>query len=371
MIFEANTKILLNAVAKASQAAARKGIEILKHVLISADHDQVLVEATDFEVYYKITLPAKVKTPGAICPPGDRLSQVLKMQPGDTVHLEKKSNQSLVITSGKAKCKLSALASDEWPEWPAQPDIDAIRVSGEALAQALRVVMICVNKGDYSRYNLSGIYFEKINDSLRLTGTDSHRLATLDCKGWPGLKEFALSKGVIIPYRAVSLLHKAAATARDDEFSLKIGAEYLSMEHEDTVLLCRNNEGSYPDYGTIIPAQKSISCRVTLPRQDFYNAVSRVGVVATGEYKGISIEVSDSLMTLSSKSEVGQSVENLEVDNQGQAFSVGLNSEYLRDMCGVMQSEHITLQAENETSPWLVTGEGDPDYKQVIMPMRL
>ena len=50
---------------------------------------------------------------------------------------------------------------------------------------------------------------------------------------------------------------------------------------------------------------------------------------------------------------------------------LGLNARYLIDIIDVMTSEKVMLDMQGALHPVLIRDEGDPDYRCVIMPMRI
>ena len=60
-----------------------------------------------------------------------------------------------------------------------------------------------------------------------------------------------------------------------------------------------------------------------------------------------------------------------EVSFTGDPLDMGFNVTYLLDGLGAVNSEEITLSLGDANSSMLLTSEGEPGFKYVVMPMRI
>ena len=69
---------------------------------------------------------------------------------------------------------------------------------------------------------------------------------------------------------------------------------------------------------------------------------------------------------------LGEAQEEVVIDYQGDALSIGFNGRYLLDFCTAIEPEQqIVMELANEAAPALLRVESDPHYRYVVMPMRL
>jgi len=66
-----------------------------------------------------------------------------------------------------------------------------------------------------------------------------------------------------------------------------------------------------------------------------------------------------------------EAADEIEVDYAGDPLDVGFNVTYLLDGLSAVGSENITLSLGDANSSMLLTSEGEPGFKYVVMPMRI
>ena len=89
---------------------------------------------------------------------------------------------------------------------------------------------------------------------------------------------------------------------------------------------------------------------------------------------GVKFDLSDGRLNITSQSaDVGEAKEVMPVDYTGDNLNMGFNAQYLLDFLGVAGTAEIVFEFKDEQSPALLRpqGDGQYDYKYVVMPMRL
>ena len=62
------------------------------------------------------------------------------------------------------------------------------------------------------------------------------------------------------------------------------------------------------------------------------------------------------------------------VEYNGEPLKIGFNARYLTDVLGVVKSDDMVMEMENDLSPGVVRGadaEKDGGFTAVVMPMRI
>ena len=77
-------------------------------------------------------------------------------------------------------------------------------------------------------------------------------------------------------------------------------------------------------------------------------------------------------MILSSNNpDLGDALEEIDIDFSGETMQIGFNVRYLLDALGAMTSKEIFLGIQDELQPAQLTGTDDSDCFAVVMPMRI
>jgi len=221
---------------------------------------------------------------------------------------------------------------------------------------------------DEARYNLSGVYIESsAPDSARMVATDGHRMAMID-REVPG---FAMQGGAIIPRKGLAELRKLLDQAGDAEVELAIDGQLAYLKRGGTEVSMRLVEGEFPDYRGVIPEHSRY--HISVGRDTLLNAIKRAAIFSNERYHGVKLAFASGSLTVSSTSpEMGEASETIDVDFNGDEFSIGFNASYIQHVLGVIPAEsEAVLGLSDEVSPGVVTTPSDSQYQYVVMPMRL
>jgi DNA polymerase-3 subunit beta len=102
-------------------------------------------------------------------------------------------------------------------------------------------------------------------------------------------------------------------------------------------------------------------------------ALRRVSILSSERYKGIKMEFLDGKISISANNpDLGEAVEEVEVEYKGKPITIGFNARYLLDVLGVLSDENdVTIELKDELSPSIIRNPGNEGYLYVLMPMRL
>jgi DNA polymerase-3 subunit beta len=228
---------------------------------------------------------------------------------------------------------------------------------------------------DESRPNLSGVYLEgrtaqkgQKNGRLRMVASDGHRLSFIEREAagavsstWPSA--ILPRKGLV---EARKLLEKGEETTE-----LALHGSTLNITKETTELSMRLVEGEFPDYNQVIPSEKKYI--ISFSREDLLSALRRLLILTTERSRGVKIQIEKDKMEISVNTpDLGEGVEEIAVDYNGENLIVGFNGRYLVEMLSVLEEEQkISFLLKDESSPCLIQTEKDQDFSYVVMPMRI
>jgi DNA polymerase-3 subunit beta len=68
---------------------------------------------------------------------------------------------------------------------------------------------------------------------------------------------------------------------------------------------------------------------------------------------------------------MGEATDEIAVEYTGEKMVLGLNARYLLDIIEVMSSDNVMLDMQGALNPVLIRDEQDPEYRCVLMPMRI
>ena len=349
----------------------RTSMPILSNILIEAQGDTLEILATDLEVGLKGTYPAKVETDGRITVGAKKLYEIVKELPNQEITFISKENDWVEITCGKVRFNIVGLPSDEFPAVASVKDAQLLELEASLLRKMIEKTSYAICN-DETKYNLNGI-FTRVEQTengqvLKMVATDGHRLS-IASGAFSGTANPELLKGVILPKKGIYEIKKITD---EGDGLLQFGFVDSSavLKKGDTTLVMRLVDGEFPDYTRVIPAANDQI--VKAPREELIHAVRRMAILSSEKFKGIMLEIEGNGVKISSSNpELGDAMEELDVQYDGNPFSVRFNARYLLDVLMVSESQYVLMKFKNELSPSIVTPDSDDELLAVIMPMRL
>jgi DNA polymerase-3 subunit beta len=358
--------ILVRGLQKVQGIVERKNtLPILSHFLLTAQNDGVVIHATDLELGYKGRLETTVNKPGTVTLPARKMYDILRELPaGESVTLSVENQGWARITAGSAAFKVPCLPAEEYPALPPVDDADFTPLDHEMFEDMIRQTAFATSH-DETRYTLSGVLFMCDGSNLTMVATDGHRLAY-------STRPVSLGKElrVIVPRKALEEVSRFASDSDAKEIDIAALENHLVFRRGQATLVTRLIEGQFPDYEGVIP--KDFSKRVVVEHERLTRALRRVSLLSNEKTKPVKIEFEPNSLTLRSNTpEMGEAVEQLPAEYDGEPMHMGFNAKYLLDVMNALTQDKLVLELNDPLSPGVIRPHEDDQYFYVIMPMRV
>jgi DNA polymerase-3 subunit beta len=338
-------------------------LPILSNILIETQKGKIHMAATDLDVSISLTFtPTVINEEGSITVPAKKFSDIVKDLPEGEINITVRKNNSISIESERCFFKLMGLPKDDFPKIPRLYDKESIAINQGLLKNMLSLTSFAVSR-DETRYILNGILFVVKDKGLRLVATDGRRLALIK-------KEIELppefKKELIVPIKATQELMRNLT----DEGMVKIvfGENQISFQFDHTTLISRLIEGQFPNYEQVIP--KGDKGTIVINRERFLWATKRMAILTSPDSQSIKIDLfKDKLIFSKNTPDMGEAKEEIDIEHQGEEFSVGFNPQYLIDVLKSLKGQDVSLELTGPESPGIVRAEGS--YVYIVLPMQL
>jgi DNA polymerase-3 subunit beta len=344
----------------------RHTLPILSNVLVERAGDKLSFLATDIEM--QITARGSAggsDEPRSITVGARKLVDILRALPADAEISLQLQDKRLQLKAGRSRFTLQTLPAEDFPRL-SKPAGDVARFSlaQRDLRRQLALVQYAMAQQDI-RYYLNGLLLVVAGGELKLVATDGHRLAYAAMKLDAGLP----AQEVIIPRKTVIELGKLLADA-DDPVRIEISGTQAAFSFGDVELVSKLVDGKFPDYTRVIPvAHKN---RLQIGRETLRQALSRAAILSNEKFRGVRwVLTQDSLKIVSSNTEQEEAVEELEVKYAGDGIDIGFNVTYLLDVLNNVAGEEVTASFGDASSSALIEFASEPEFKYVVMPMRI
>ena len=344
-------------------------IPILSNVLIETVNDSTIsLVATDLDVSLQTECAAESSRPGSIVLQARKLFEIVRNLPDAEINFAKEENDWVKIICASSEFRIVGQAKEHFPSTP-KAEKAGVTIPAAVLHSLINRTVFAITQEE-SRYALNGALLSFGEGRLQMVATDGHRLA-LAAASLDQALDGADHLKVIIPKKALIELARLTAGA-EEVLELSRDENHLYFEIQNRHLTSRMLAGQFPNYDLVLPKNndKSISLNVDRITQ----AIKRAALMADERSHGVKVDLSNGKLSITSQSaDVGEAREMIPLDYAGENLSIGFNAQYVLDFLGVVGTDEVLFEFKDEQSPALLrpSGDGQADYKYVVMPMRL
>lgn len=341
---------LVNALGTVSRIVEnRNTYPILANVHLSTDGGRLNVRGTDLDIQVTTSIPATGELAPITAPAKMLLEIVKKFPAGAEVSIDLE-NETLIVKSGRSRFRLGTLSAASFPDIKSETYEVEFNVDLEALVAQVRFAI----SNDTNRYHLNGVYLHGSPSALTAVATDGHRLAKhVESGTW---LEF---DAVILPTKFVGILPQGS-------IKLAVNRTKVRVQYEDTTIVSKLIEGTFPDFERVIPRQNGRM--VVAKRSELASAFERVSTI-TERGKGVRFEAENGAIRLSVSAEKDGATDEVATPYNGDKIESGMNAAYFREILSAAGGDEVTLAFGDELGPILVKG-GNENWVGVQMPMR-
>lgn len=344
----------------------RHTLPILANILIRKEGENVSFLSTDIEV--QITTRAQIGSGGenaATTVAARKLLDILRALPESGDVSLTLANKRMTVQSGKSRFALQTLAAEEFPTVAQAEHTNAsLTLPQKTLKHLFNMVHFAMAQQDI-RYYLNGLLLVVDGKHVIAVATDGHRLAFCQVETD---QEFARQE-VIIPRKTILELQRLLEDI-DDTVQLDIANNQVKLTFADIELISKLVEGKFPDYTRVVP--KGYKNSFTLDRDQLLRSLQRAAIMTSDKFKGVRCILAPGSMKISStNADQEEAVEEIEIDYGGDAIDIGFNVTYLLDVLNNLKCEQVNVALGDANSSALITIPDNPDFKYVVMPMRI
>lgn len=366
MAFVAKKADLLGPLTRAASVAERKSARpILSNVLLSADGPGALrLSATDLQVSVTTPCAAEVKQGGTVALSAKTLHDIVRNLPDETVTVKVGTNHAAELRSGRSRFRVNGMPGEDFPQLPAPDRVEMVSLPAKdvlALVQKSTHAM----STDEARPHLAGALFEAEGKTMRMVTTDGHRLAKMEVKLPAGMVKFSM----LVPSKGIQELRRLLEGVSGD-VEVGHGGGQAFFRAGETTLCVKLVDTAFPPYARVIPEKSQRS--VAVPRQSFAEALRRMALVASDRVPSARMTLGKGKLSLQSESaEIGDTSEDIDVDDGGAPTTVAFNVAYILDALSVLDEDEVKVEVSGELDPCVIVPNGETQFVSVVMPMRM
>ena len=344
----------------------RHTLPILANILIRKDGERVSFLSTDIEV--QITTHAMVgvgSDVAATTVAARKLLDILRALPDSNDVSLTLANKRMTVQSGKSRFALQTLGAEEFPTVAQAEHYNAkVTLPQKTLKHLFNMVHFSMAQQDI-RYYLNGLLLVVDGKNVIAVATDGHRLAFCQVETE---QEFERQE-VIIPRKTILELQRLLDD-NDEPVQIEIANNQVKLTFADIELISKLVEGKFPDYTRVVP--KGYKNNFTIGRDALLRSLQRAAIMTSDKFKGVRCIVTPGSMKVSStNADQEEALEEIEIDYGGDSVDIGFNVTYLLDVLNNLKSDSVNIALGDANSSALITVPENPDFKYVVMPMRI
>lgn len=336
---------------------------------MEAREDMLELSSTDMELSIRTRSPAEVEEPGRLVIPARIFNDVVRSLPEGMLALEHDVEAgAAVLRLRENEYRIRAYAAEEFPSLPEFSGEEAFKVSGEALVETVEKVSSSYSR-DETRPVLTGILVSFEGSLLRMVTTDSYRLSIKETEL---ATTFEGKREAIIPARAMQEVNRIFSGSEEEQIEVHLSENQALFRIGDVLLGTNLIAGNFPEYGRLMPAV--FEREISVDREEMVGSLRRVNLFAQRQTPPVPVSLvfsEGSVEVVVRSGEIGEAHERIPASSEDD-FTISFNPGYLLDGISAVDTEKVVFKFNEPLKPGLIVpnGEGEPDFRYLIMPMR-
>lgn len=337
---------------------------ILEGIKLTAEEDYLTLSATDLELSIEKTIHAEVKLEGETVVPGKLFNEYIKKLSNEQIELNLNEKNILSIKYTDSVGKIQCLNAQEFPQIKKLDYTDYFEITKKELRELITKSIFSVAVED-SRPILKGCKIEVSGNTIRSIALDGYRLAVVKKSVVNTTGDF----NVIVPARSLNEISKLVDDS-DEVVKVYIQKNHLMIDLNETKITTRLLDGDYLNYKQIIPSNFNTS--LILNTQQLSDALERASLLSRIDKNNlVKFDITDKVMILSSRSELGDIKENITISLTGNDLIIAFNARYFSEALRVTNDEFLKLSFTSPVAPCVITPNEGDEFLYLILPVRI
>jgi DNA polymerase-3 subunit beta len=353
----ANAGVLSRALALAASLEGDKRYAALAAVNVSTVEGAVTLTRNVLEHQLKLTVPATIERPGSLAVPADQLHGLAAGFPAVAEITIEAAGSTARVRSGRSHYKLPVIPATTLPLELAVPaNADGVELSRDQAVALFAPAFCAAHDG---RTYICGVHIHGSDAGLVGCATNGYALNLRTLSGVTGW-----GSDITVPIGAIKTIGKLLAGKGIETVTLrhaKAKAALVSIETPTAVFVSKLVDGTYPDYGHIIPKPSGNTATVKLDA--LVPALTRLTAVG-----GTIVQLlwAEGALQLTAD---GDTVEDLVLAEIAGTGKVTLTVNRLMALLAEFKGKTATIEVADPATPIRILDRDDAGYLAVLAPV--
>lgn len=367
-----STDLLQGLLSVSRVIASRSSLPILDNFLFLLEGNSLTVTASDSETTLKTIITIDdVAEGGEIAIPAKLLTDTLKELPAQPIEFASDAERSIVnISWMSGSAQIPYMSAEDYPQLPMLSDSVKLTFDASVLTDGINSTIYATAEEEL-RPVMNGIYFDITPESTTLVASNAHKLVCYTRKDVKGSKNASF----ILPKKPANILKNNLAKLADESVEITFDKTNAMFKFENSLLVCRLVEGTYPAYKSVIP--KNNTNIISIARNELLNASKRVAVCSNQATGQIIFKLSQNRMEITAQDlDFSMSAqETLTCEYEGTPMEIGFKSTFLIEILSNFPYDTICIKLADPNRAALiqpaVQSEPEEEICALLMPMRI
>ena len=335
---------------------------ILECILIDATTNIIKLTANDMELGIETIIEGQIDQKGMIALDAKIFSDIVRKLPDNEIVIESDENLQTLITCEKSKFNITGKSGEDFSYLPYIEREKPVVISQFTLKEVIRQTIFSIADNDSNKL-MSGELFEMNEDMLKVVSLDGHRISIRKIE----LRNEYEPKKVVVPGKTLVEVSKILSGETDSDVNIYFTNNHIVFEFDNTVVVSRLIEGEYFRIDQMLSSDYETKVRIN--KREMLNCIDRATLlVKEGDKKPIIINITDEMMELKIRSQLGTMDEEIVISKEGKDLLIGFNPKFLIDALRVIDDEEVDLYFMNAKAPCFIKDEKE-SYIYLILPV--
>ena len=344
----------------------RTTLPILSCVLLEARKDLLYITATDLEQTISTTIAAKTVEEGKTALSSGRFLEIVAALPDTQIELSVSSDHQVEINSPQGVYNIIGKDPEEFPETPTLSGDQQLLINTKEFLRIINSTTYAVSKDDL-KPALCGIYLNIKENQMTAVSTDGHRLV----KYKKTTNSTNPEGSIIVPVKFFNIIK--TGQINNETTTIKTSENHIEVNYNNTKIITRIIKETFPDFNSVIPEELKIHIKIN--KEKFLEAIKRVSIFSNKTTKQINLTFNSNEITISTEDQETRSSakEHIDCDFSGEGFTVGYNSQYLKEVVQHIQGQETNMFLSGPLTAAVFKSNKNEEGEEIttlLMPLR-
>ncbi|XPV76180.1 MAG: DNA polymerase III subunit beta [Desulfovibrio sp.] len=352
---------------------AKTGAAFLRTIWLKSADGALSIMSTDSNLEFCGSYPCSIVDEGLAGIQGRAFYDLVKKLPSGELTLKMDDEQSHVsIEQGSRKYKLPVNDPEWFQKFSDFPETETVYWSGDFLHEIIDNISFCISDED-SMEAIACIHLvprtEDDEKIIEVCGLNGHQFAMFRFVN-DDIFNLLPEDGILIQKKYLAELKKWLTS---DEIELAISEKRLFFRTSKEQFSLPMSYYQYPNYMNFLSRLNDDDVsRLEVDRKLMIESLERISIFNTDSNRCTYFMLNTGETVLYSQGqEMGTATESLESVFSGELDKIAFPTKNLIDILNHFNSDKVKFALTGQEAPCGITGEDDPDYQVILMPMMI